>query len=142
MSIHRTNRAPGHGRATAAAAASLGLLLAAGTLLTACETEAFADTGPITTEHRPVDGAHAVDLRTSGDLTITTGATPELTITAARTTLGYLTSTVQDGTVVLDSRSGHDARGDIRYELTLPTVDGVLIAGSGSAHGTVEADGS
>src|SRR3954451_18450313 len=105
MSIHRTNRAPGHGRATAAAAPSLGLLLAAGTLLTACETEAFADTGPITTEHRPVDGAHAVDLRTSGDLTITTGAPPQLTIPAARTRRGYLTALDQDGTVVRNSRS-------------------------------------
>jgi hypothetical protein len=85
---------------------------------------------------------HAVDLRTSGDLTISTGATPELTITAGRTTLGYLTSTVEDGTVVLGSRSGHDARGDIAYELTLPTLDGMVIAGSGSAQGTVVADGS
>jgi hypothetical protein len=124
------------------AAASLGLVIAAGTLLTAGDTGAFADPGPTRTEQRPVDGVHAVDLRTSGDLTITTGATPGLTITAGRTTLRYLTSTVHDGTVVLDNRSGHNTSGDIHYELTLPTLDGVVIAGSGSAHGTVVADGS
>ena len=141
MSHHRTSRAPRHGRS--AAAAALGLVIAAGTLLTGCgDTGAFADPGPTRTEQRPVDGVHAVDLRTSGDLTITTGATPKLTITAGRTTLRYLTSTLQDGTVVLDSRSGHNASGDIHYELTLPTLDGVVIAGSGSAHGTVVADGS
>jgi hypothetical protein len=139
MSQHRTSRAPRHGRSAAAAAS---LVIAAGTLLTGCETGAFADPGPTRTEQRPVDGVHAVDLRTSGDLTITTGATPKLTITAGRTTLGYLTSTVDDGTVVLDSRSGHNTSGDIHYELTLPTLDGVVIAGSGSAHGTVVAGGS
>jgi hypothetical protein len=138
MSHQSTSRFPGH-RRSAAAAASLGLVLAAGTLLTACGTGASADPGPTTTEQRPVDGVHAVDLRTGGDLTISTGATPALTITAGRTTLGYLTSTVEDGTVVLGSRSGHDASGDIDYALTLPTLDGVVIAGSGSARGTVVA---
>jgi hypothetical protein len=141
MLHHRTNRTPRHGR-SAAAAASLGLVISAGTLLTACDTGAFADPGPTRTEPRPVDGVHAVDLRTSGDLTITTGAKPKLTMTAGRSTLRYLTSTVDDGTVVLDSRSGHIASGDIHYGLTVPTLDGVVIAGSGSAHGTVVADGS
>jgi len=140
-SLHRTSRAPKRGR-SAAAAASLGLVLAAGTLLTACDTGALADPGPTRTEQRPVDGVHAVDLRTGGDLTITTSATPKLTITAGRTTLRYLTSTLQDGTVVLGSRSGHVASGDIHYVLTLPSLDGVVIAGSGSAHGTVVADGT
>ncbi len=102
----------------------------------------MADPGPTTTETRPVDGVHAVDLRTSGDLTIRSGATPSLTITAGRTTLRYLTATLQDGTVVLGSRPGHNASGDIHYELTLPTLDGVVVAGSGSARGTVVADGS
>jgi hypothetical protein len=137
----RTGKAPRHGR-SAAAAASLGLVIAAGTLLTACDTGAIADPGPTRTEQRPVGGVHAVDLRTSGDLTIRTGAKPTLSITAGRATLRYLTSTVRDGTVVLDSRPGHNTSGDIRYELTLPALDGVLVAGSGNAHGTVVSDGS
>ena len=62
------------------------------------------DDGPTRTEPRPVQGVHAVDLRTSGDLTVTTGPTPKLTITAGRTALRYLTSTVHDGTVILGSR--------------------------------------
>ncbi len=140
MSQHDTTRAPRRNR-SAAAASSLGLVIAAGTLLTACDPGGFADPGPTRTEQRPVDGVHAVDLRTSGDLTIATGAMPKLTITAGRSTLRHLTSTLQDGTVVLDSRPGHNTSGDIRYELTLPTLDGVVIAGSGSAHGTVAAAG-
>ena len=139
MSHPRTTRATSHRRS---AAATVGLVIAAGTLLTGCGNAAVADPGPTTTEERPVDGVHAVDLRTSGDLTITTGATPKLTITAGRSTLRFLTSTLHDGTVVLDSRAGHATSGDIHYELTLPTIDGLVVAGSGSAHGTVVADGS
>ncbi|MCW2854375.1 MAG: hypothetical protein JWM84_4039 [Nocardioides sp.] len=135
---HRTSRTLSIGR-SAAAATALGLAIAAGSLLAACDTGAMADAGPTRTEQRPVDGVHAVDLRTSGDLTIIAGATPELSITAGRTTLRDLTSTVRDGTVVLGSRSGHDADGDVRYQLTLPTLDGLTIGGSGSAHGTVAA---
>ena len=139
MSHHRSSRLT-HRRSTAAAT-SLGLV-AAGTLLSGCGTGALADPGPTRTVHHPVDGVHAVELRTSGDLSINTGVTPRLVITAGATTLRYLTSSLRDGTVVLASRSGHNASGDIHYELTLPTLDGVVIAGSGSAHGTVAADGS
>ena len=127
------------------AAATLGLVIAAGDTaqrLRQPHSAVSADPGPTTTEQRPVVGVHAVDLRTSGDLTITTGATPKLTITAGRSTLRYLTSTLQDGTVVLDSRAGHNTSGDIHYVLTLPTLDGLVVAGSGSAHGTVVAEGS
>lgn len=141
LSHSRTSGTLRNGR-PAAAAACLGLAIAAGSLLAACDTGAIADPGPTRTEQRPIDGVHAVDLRTSGDLTITAGAMPKLTITAGRTTLRYLTSTLHDGTVVLGSRSGHDASGDIHYQLTLPTLDGLTIGGSGSAHGTLVANDS
>jgi hypothetical protein len=129
------------GRAAAATGAVV-LAIAASSFLAGCGTSALADDGPTRTEQRPVQGVHAVDLRTSGDLTVTTGPTPKLTITAGRTALRYLTSTVQDGTVILGSRPGRDVTGDIHYELILPTLDGVVIAGSGSAQGTLVADDS
>jgi hypothetical protein len=139
MSQHRTSRSPRIGGYPAVA--TVGLVILAGTALSGCGGNgAFADPGPTATEQRPADGIHAVDLRTSGDLTITTGPTPKLTITAGRTTLRNLTSSHQNGTVVLGSR-GHYASGDIHYDLTLPTLDGLVVAGSGSAHGTVVADG-
>jgi hypothetical protein len=125
---------------------SANLVIAASALLTACGTAegsgSGSGSGPTTTEQRPVDGVHAVELQTSGDLTITVGQTPQLTITAGRTTLRNLTSTLRDGTVILSSRSGHATTGDIHYELTLPTLDGLVVAGSGSARGSVAAGGS
>jgi hypothetical protein len=123
---------------------SASLVIAASALLTGCGIAdgSGSGSGPTTTEQRPVDGVHAVELRTSGDLTITAGASPRLTITAARTTLRDLTSTLRDGTVILSSRSGHATTGDIHYELTLPTLDGLVVAGSGSARGSVAAGGS
>ncbi len=140
MAHHRTTRSPRIGKS--AAATTVGLVILAGTLLSGCGDDgALADPGPTATELRPADGIHAVDLRTSGDLTITIGPTPKLSITAGRTTLRNLTSSRQDGTVVLGSRAGHNASGDIHYELTLPTLDGLVVAGSGSAQGSVVADG-
>jgi hypothetical protein len=141
MSHHHTRRTVARGRA-AGAAGAVGLAIAASSFLAGCGTSALADDGPSRTEPRQVQGVHAVELRTSGDLTVTTGPTPKLTITAGRTTLRYLTSTVHDGTVILGSRPGHHVTGDIHYELILPTLDGVVIAGSGSAQGTLVADDS
>ena len=43
------------------------------------------DAGSPTSEHRDITGVHAVDLQTSGDLTIRTGETEGLTITAGAT---------------------------------------------------------
>ena len=141
MSHYRTRRTGPRGRAAATAGAA-GLAIAASSLLAGCGSPALADDGPTTTEPRQVQGVHAVDLRTSGDLTVTTGPTPKLTITAGRAALRYLTSTVHDGTVILGSRAGHDISSDIHYELTLPILDGVVIAGSGSAQGILVADDS
>jgi hypothetical protein len=141
MPYQHPRRTAARGRA-AATASALGLAIAASSMLAGCGTSAPADDGPTRTEPREVQGVHAVDLRTSGDLTVTTGPSPKLTITAGRTALRYLTSTVHDGTVILGSRPGHDISSDIHYELTLPTLDGVVIAGSGSAQGTLVADDS
>ena len=139
---HPARVAAATGRRRSATVAGIGVAFAGGILLTGCGEAAIAGPGPTTTEERPVEGAHAVELRTSGDLTIRSGTTPRLTITAGRTNLRYLTASVQDGTVVLGSRAGRSVNGAIHYELTLPTVDSVVIAGSGNAIGTVVSVGS
>jgi hypothetical protein len=121
---------------------SAGLAIASAVMLAGCGSADVAGSGPTTTEQRPVDGVHAVELRTSGDLTITVGPTPQLTITAGRTTLRSLTSMLRGGTVVLGTVSGRVTTGDIHYELTLPTLDGLVVAGSGTARGSVAAVGA
>jgi hypothetical protein len=137
MSTHRTRRPDTHDkRLPWAGAALLGGALAAGAL-TGCGSIAAEGAGPTTTQQRPVDGVHAVKLLTSGDLTLITGPTSKLTVTAGRKTLRALTSGVYEGMLVLGSKPGHNSRGDIHYVLTLPSVDTLITAGSGDVHGPV-----
>src|SRR6478609_82682 len=96
----------------------------------------FADAGPKTTEQRSIAGITAVRLMTSGDLTVTTGETPTLTITAGANHLPELTSEIQDGTLILDNTSDLPRGAEISYALTVPSLRSLELSGSGSAHGT------
>lgn len=111
---------------TTGAAASL--ILCAG-LLTACS--AF-DPGERTTEEREIGDVAAVDLGTSGDLVVTLGETPSLTITAGDRIIDDLTSETDGGVLRLGRSSwGPGPIGHIRYELTVPKLEAVTISGSG-----------
>ena len=91
--------------------------------------------GPRATQERDIAGVSALDLRTSGDLTVTVGETESLTITAASNVISSLTAEVDDGTLVLDSDLGALGPTLIRYELTVRSLDRVRITGSGSVSG-------
>lgn len=93
----------------------------------------FQTPGEVTTEQRDIDDASEVVLRTSGDLEIRLGSEPSLTITTGENVLERLTSEVDDGTLVLDSRRGAFLLGgwDIDYEVTVTSLDSVVIDGSG-----------
>lgn len=93
------------------------------------------DAGPATTAQRPISGVNAVQLETSGDLTITVGDMEQLTIEAGATVIDGLTSDVLDGTLVLGAHSGAGIGGSIRYTLTVPELDRIDLSGSGTVTG-------
>jgi hypothetical protein len=87
--------------------------------------------GPLTTEDRDIEDAHAVVLESSGDLVITPGE-PALRISAPEPLMDRLTVEVRDGVLHLGVRGGFGALwGDVRYELSLPSVDSIRVEGSG-----------
>lgn len=87
--------------------------------------------GPQISQDRPIEDAHAVVLESSGDLIITRGE-PSLTVTASSTVIDRLTSEIDGGVLYLGSRGWFGVPwGEVRYELSLPTVEGVTISGSG-----------
>lgn len=111
-----------------ASAASVAICLAA---LTGCSQ---AYTGPSTTQEREIEMVSAVELDTSGELNVTRGGHTALTVTAGENVIDRLTSEVKDEVLHL----GIDGEplawgGDIRYELTVPTVDAISVLGSGEA---------
>jgi len=99
---------------------------------------AFAPRGPVVSEDRDIDAATSVVLDTSGDLTIREGK-PSLVIHAPSSVLDDLTSEVKDGVLVLGVKRGTPdfVVGKISYELTLPSLDGLEINGSGDIESDV-----
>jgi Putative auto-transporter adhesin, head GIN domain len=101
-------------------------------LLAAAAGCGVGDPGAPTSETRTVDGATAVDLRSSGTVTVTIGDEPELVITAGENVIDRLTSDVVDGVLVLGtSGPGFGTLGPVTYDLTIPTLEAVTVSGSG-----------
>lgn len=104
-------------------------------LLAAAGCGRTRDAGPATTAHRPISGVHAVQLETSGDLTINVGESESLTIDAGADVIDGLTSDVVDGTLVLGGKADAWFGGSIRYTLTVTGLDRIELAGSGNITG-------
>jgi len=87
--------------------------------------------GPRVTEERDIDDVTALVLKTDGDVVITLGDTPSLTITAHPSVMNLLTSDVDDGVLTLDARGMHMGVGDVDYALTVTSMSDVAIEGAG-----------
>lgn len=111
-----------------------------------------AASGPRVSDDRTIEAVEAVEVRTDGDLTVTVGDTPSLTITAPQGAMNRLTSDIVDGVLVLGVASPHwgIGLGDISYQLTVPKLSSVSIEGSsdvdadftGADEVRIEIDGS
>lgn len=113
--------------------AALAGALAASVALAGCA----GNVGPTVSRDRDISDVTAVSLLTSGDLTITTGDEPTLTITAGQDVIDRLTSEVHDGVLVLDYQADLRNPGKITYALVLPAVDTIRVAGSGDVQATL-----
>lgn len=92
------------------------------------------NSGPSTTQERTIEAVSAVELDTSGTLNVTQGEQIALTVTAGENVIDRLTSEVDAGVLHLGVEGEPLAwSGDIRYELTVPTLDMVTVLGSGTA---------
>jgi hypothetical protein len=93
--------------------------------------------GPQSTDSREIGDVTAVVLDTDGDLEIREGE-PSLTIHAPANALELLTSDVTDGVLELGRRPGTFAGfTQVRYELTVPSLDSIDVSGSGDVTSTV-----
>jgi len=88
--------------------------------------------GPAVSQEREIDTATVVVLDTSGDLEISEGE-PSLVIYAPASVLEQLTAEVVGGELQLGAKPGMPdfLFGDIRYELSLPSLERIEINGSG-----------
>jgi hypothetical protein len=87
--------------------------------------------GPRVTEDRDIDDVTAVVLKTDGDVVVTLGDTPSLSITARSAAMSLLTSEVDDGVLTLNVNGPHLGLGDVDYALTVEQLSDIRIDGSG-----------
>jgi hypothetical protein len=115
--------------------------LAAAAALVAVGLTGCAPVGPMSSATPEIGEVTAVVLDTGGDLTISEGE-PSLTIHAPAGILDRLTTDVDDGVLVLGRRPGLMPFGfaEIRYELTVQSLDSIEINGSGDVESTVSGD--
>lgn len=110
--------------------AVLGILMS-GVALTGCS---FLNAGPETTEMREISDVHALELDSPGDVVVTLGDAPSLSVTAGEKVIDRLRADSSDGVLRLSVDGGKlQTSGTIRYELTVTSFDAVTISGSGDA---------
>jgi hypothetical protein len=96
--------------------------------------------GPMTTEEREIGDVSAVELDTSGNLTITEGE-PSLVISAPSEALDRLTADTDGSTLRLGTTPGTEVvLGEVRYELTVSDLSEITVNGSGDVESTVSSD--
>jgi len=116
-----------------ARAALLALALVA-VSLTGCSSVIVGE--PVT-ENRDVGEFTTVSIDGPGTLSITTGDTASLTITAPQSTLDSINTTTLSGVLEISpDYTSTDLHGPVIYMLTVPVVDGIIVRGSA----TVSAD--
>ncbi len=122
---------------TRALALSAAVVLAAAAL-TGCVR--VLPPGPVVTESPEIGDVHAVVLGTSGELVISEGE-PSLTIHAPQALLDLLVNRVDGGVLTLGRLPGPGLVGasNLRYELTVPSLDSIVVDGSGDVESTVGA---
>ncbi|WP_164737393.1 head GIN domain-containing protein [Georgenia sp. SYP-B2076] len=100
--------------------------------LAGCGTALDGRAGAPTTQEREVEAVTAVSLAATGHLDIRAGATPSLRVTAGEDVIDRITTDVRDGVLVLGmDDAGWRHPGEITYELVLPAVDTITVAGAG-----------
>jgi hypothetical protein len=108
-----------------------GLLLCAGCRMVI--NEGVRGDGDVTSVTREVEPFDAVELACQGDLFIALGDREELVIRAEKNLLEHITSEVHGRELTLRAERGVNLRPTrpIRYELTVRTLSGIRLTGSG-----------
>lgn len=109
------------------------LALALGSLIAGCTYGPLGvrGSGEMTSESRDVSGFTEVALEGSGTVLIEVSGTESLTIEAEDNLMSRLTSDVRGGRLVLGSRGAISPTREIVYTVTVVSLEGVAISGSG-----------
>jgi hypothetical protein len=101
--------------------------------LSACSPGA---SGPVSSEQRNVDDFHSIDLRGAADVNVSVGASRSVTLTASTEALRDITTNVQNGVLIVNTKSGgwklFGPRRKIEVHLALPILNALTVNGAGN----------
>ena len=89
--------------------------------------------GRIVTQQRAVGNFSRVELRGSTDIEVRLGAAPSLAVRADDNILQMITTRVEGGTLIVDTRGSYRTRSSPRAFVTVPNIDYLGSRGSGNA---------
>ena len=114
-----------HSRRSVLLAGAMAVLALAG-----CQA---ADTGPVSTEDRPVGTFQVIHFDGAAQMDILVGTTPSLSITGSQKSLAAFTSRVEGDKLILDSHNTlwQPTTGKLSVRVTLPQLRALKVSGAG-----------
>lgn len=101
-------------------------------LTTSCDLVGVRGSGDVITESREVSGFSEIVLKGSGRARIEVTGEESLTIEAEENLMPLLTSEVEDGVLELGATEAISPTRDIVYTITVSSLEGVTVQGSGA----------
>jgi hypothetical protein len=89
--------------------------------------------GRIVTQQRAVGNFSRIELRGSTDIEVRLGAAPSLSVRADDNIVQMITTRVESGTLIVDTRGSFRTRSSPRAFVTAPNIDYLASRGSGNA---------
>lgn len=135
---HSPAPARSHSAVLAVALALLALVLAASALVwvvTRDDAESVSTvqgSGVAVTQTRDVDPFTAVDLAGANAITIGVGGEQRVVVRADDNLVSRVTTEVREGTLVVDESGSFETVVPMTVEITVPSLDGVYLTGSGT----------
>jgi len=101
-----------------------------------CNPNAIHGSGNIITESRNVGSFSKINLSGSPDVDVTVGSGVSVAVTADDNIVPIINTTVDGDTLNIDSKQSYSTSHDVKVKITVPTLDGVFVSGSGDIHAT------
>jgi uncharacterized Zn-binding protein involved in type VI secretion len=99
--------------------------------INSCNINAIHGSGTAKTESRVVGSFTKIDLSGSPDVEVTVGPATSVAVTADDNILPIIETTVDGDTLKIASKSSYSTSLGVTVKITMPTLDGVSVSGSG-----------
>jgi hypothetical protein len=106
-----------------------------------CNPNAIHGSGTAKTEARAVGSFSKIDLAGAPDVEVTVGPAASVAVTADDNLLPFIETTVDGETLKIDSKHSYSTSMGVKVKITVPTLNGVSVFGSGNIRATGLKDG-